>query len=415
VIDRIVIVNDISAPKGGATALALLSAYEFRARGLAVTFLTGDAGDNEALRDCGVDIVALGQERLLSGSTAQAMLHGLYNREAYAHVRDWISRHDTPGTVYHLHGWAQILSPSVFHALQPVTTRLVLSAHDFFLACPNGSFSFLKTGEVCALTPMSVSCVRADCDRRSYSHKLWRVARQAVQRRFYNRRHSPPVLAIHESMRPFLMRAGIPSAAITSLPNPVTPWSSTRIEAENNHEVLFVGRLESTKGPDLAAAACAAAGFTLRCIGEGVLHDDIAKRYPKVRLEGRLPPEKIAEHARRARVLVMPSRYPEPYGLVAAEAALSGLPVIAPPTAFLTDDLVGAGAGVAVEPRDTAAFAAVLRNLMNDDSRIAAMSHAAIATTGTIALAPNQWIDRLIASYVGRLADAQPRHDCTDT
>lgn len=406
-IDRIVIVNDISAPKGGATALALLSAYAFRRRGIAVTYLTGDAGDNAALHDAGVEVVALGQDRLLSGPAGQAMMHGLYNRAAYALAKNWIDANDTPATVYHLHGWAQILSPSIFHALQPVTARLVLSAHDFFLACPNGSYSFLKTGDVCDLTPMSVACIRAQCDRRSYSHKLWRVARQAVQRTFYDRRHSPPVLAIHESMRPFLMRAGIPDAAIESLPNPVTPWSDTRIKAENNREVLFVGRLEATKGPDLAAAACAKAGVTLRCIGEGVLRDEIAQRYPDVILEGRLPPERIADHARRARLLVMPSRYPEPYGLVAAEAALSGLPVIAPPTAFLTDDLVGAGAGAAVEPRDTASFAAIIRAIMADDVRTAAMSRAAFATSGTIALSPDQWIDRLLSSYTGRIDGAQ--------
>lgn len=406
-IDRIVIVNDISAPKGGATALALLSAYAFRARGYAVTFLTGDAGDNQALREAGVEIVALGQDRLLSGPAGRAMLKGLYNHAAYMLASDWIRRHDTPATVYHLHGWAQILSPAIFHALQPVNARLVLSAHDFFLACPNGSFSFLKTGEVCELTPMSVSCIRAQCDRRGYSHKLWRVARQAAQRLFYDRRHSPPVLAIHESMRPFLMRADIPDSAIESLPNPVTPWSATRIEAENNREVLFVGRLEGTKGPDLAAAACAAAGVTLRCIGDGVLRDEIAQRYPQVLLEGRLPPERITEHARQARLLVMPSRYPEPYGLVAAEAALSGLPVIAPGTAFLTDDLVGAGAGLAVEPRDTAAFAAAIRGIMDDDGRTAAMSRAAFGMAGMIALSVDQWIDRLLARYAGRIDDLQ--------
>lgn len=411
VIDRIVIVNDISAPKGGATALALLSAYAFRARGYAVTFLTGDSGDNEALRNAGVEIVALGQDRLLAGPAGRAMMNGLYNRQAYALASDWIRRHDTPSTIYHLHGWAQILSPSIFHALQRVKARLVLSAHDFFLACPNGSFSFLKTGEICELVPMSVACIRAQCDRRSYSHKLWRVARQAMQRVFYDRRHSPPVLAIHESMRPFLTRAGIPDAAIESLPNPVTPWSTTRIEAEKNREILFVGRLEGTKGPDLAAAACAAAGVTLRCIGDGVLRDEIAQRYPQVLLEGRLPPERIAEHARRARLLVMPSRYPEPYGLVAAEAALSGIPVMAPQTAFLTDDLVGAGAGVAVEPRDTDAFAAAIRSIMNEDERTAAMSRAAFAMAGQIALSPDQWIDRLLVRYAGQIGDVHPQID----
>lgn len=408
VIRRIVIVNDISTPKGGATALALLSAYAFRARGFAVTYLTGDAGDNAALRDAGVDVVPLGQDRLLSGSKARALVNGLYNRAAYRLASEWIAHHDTPNTVYHLHGWAQILSPAIFHALQPVANRLILSAHDFFLACPNGSFSFLKTGEVCGLTPMSVPCIRAQCDRRSYSQKLWRVARQAVQRAFYDRHRSPPVLAIHESMRPFLMRAGIPNGAIESLPNPVTPWSATRIDAERNDEVLFVGRLEGTKGPDLAAAACTVAGATLRCIGEGVLRDDIAQRFPTVRLEGRLSPDAIADHARRARLLVMPSRYPEPYGLVAAEAALSGIPVLAPSTAFLTQDLVTAGAGLAIDPRDTPTFAHAIRSILDDDARTAAMSRAAFAMTGTIALSPDQWIDRLLAHYTTRLQSSHP-------
>jgi hypothetical protein len=50
-IDHIVVINDLSVPKGGATALALASASAFRARGYRVTFVTGDDGDNPALRD----------------------------------------------------------------------------------------------------------------------------------------------------------------------------------------------------------------------------------------------------------------------------------------------------------------------------------------------------------------------------
>lgn len=402
-IARVVVLNDIARPMGGATALALLSAQLFRARGLPVTYLTGDAGENEVLRAAGVDIVALGQQRLEAAGTLDALVGGLYNRGAAALVSRWIAEHDTPATVYHLHGWAQILSPSVFHALRPVADRLVLSAHDFFLTCPNGSQSFLKTGRVCPLTPMSAACITADCDRRHYAHKLWRVARQAVQRRFYDRHASPPILAIHEAMRAPLMRAGISSARIHTLPNPVTPWASERIAAENNDEVLFVGRLEATKGPDLAAAACRAAGVRLRMIGDGVLRETIAREYPNVMLMGRRGPAEIAEHARRARLLVMPSRYPEPFGLVAVEAMWSGLPVIATDTAFLTGDIVAAGAGRAVEPRDTPAFAAAIRRVFDDDALCAGMSHAAFADTRAVALTPADWAERLVSAYRERL------------
>ncbi|RDE05294.1 glycosyltransferase family 4 protein [Sphingomonas aracearum] len=402
-IDRVVILNDIAQPKGGATALALLSAYQLRARGLAVTMLVGDAGDNPALTQAGVEVVALGQERLGQAGVA-GLAAGLYNRAAGAMVQRWIDANDTPGTVYHLHGWAQILSPAVFRALKRVEERVVLHAHDFFLACPNGSYAFLRTGQVCPLTPMSPACVSANCDRRNYGHKLWRVARQGVQRRFYDRHGSPPVLAIHEGMRPFLMRAGIPSASIHAVPNPVTPWSDTRIEAESNRQVLFVGRLEETKGPDLAAAAARAAGATITFVGDGVLRERLQAEYPEMHFLGRRTPEQIREIARTARLLVMPSRYPEPFGLVATEALWSGLPVVTTDTALLAEDIVTAGAGLAVEPRDTARFAAALRAILDDDDRCRAMSEAAFAGTRSLALSPEGWTDRLIDTYRGRLA-----------
>lgn len=398
-IDRLVVINDLAEPKGGATALALEGALACRERGLEVTYICGDHGDNATLRARGIDIVSLGSARLDAVGAVQALTKGLYNPAARRMLADWMKRHDTPRTVYHVHGWAQILSPSIFAALRPVMQRVVLHAHDFFLACPNGSFSFLRTGEICPLVPLSAGCVKANCDRRSYPHKVWRVARQEVLRRLYDFPHVPRVLAIHEAMRPFLMRAGIPDHAITALPNPVRPFSRHRIAAEDNREFLFVGRLEATKGPDLAAAAARAAGVTMRFVGDGELRETLERDYPDMVFTGRLPLAEIGGHAARARALLMPSRYPEPYGLVAAEALWSGLPVVAADTAFLTNDIRQAGAGHGVDPRDTAAFAAILRGIIDDDAATRAMSIAAFDHTGSIGLTPVAWTDRLMETY----------------
>lgn len=408
-IDRIVVINDISVPKGGATALALLSAQMLRQRGHTVTFLTGDAGHNPDLTAQGIHVVGLGQDRLLASSPLTAMSNGLYNRRAGDAVAAWIRDHDTPGTVYHLHGWSQILSPAIFAALRPVGARLVLSAHDFFLACPNGSFALLRSGAICPHVPMSAACITTNCDRRRYAHKVWRVARHAVMTHHYRRLSSPPILAIHERMRPFLMRAGLPGDTIRTLPNPVLPWTRDRIVAEDNREFLFVGRLEETKGVDLAAAACRAAGVPLRVIGDGVLRAMLERDYPEVQVMGQQPPAAIAGHARRARALVMPSRYPEPFGLVAVEALWSGLPVIATDTAFLTQDIVAAGAGIAIDPRDIDGFAAVLRRTAEDAPGTRAMSIAAYEDTRAIALAPEVWIDRLELAYAERIAASPAR------
>ncbi|MEO0031219.1 MAG: hypothetical protein RIS94_977 [Pseudomonadota bacterium] len=398
--DRIVILNDLSRPLGGASALAVASARAFVARGHAVTFLAGDHADLLP----GVATVSLGQPRLLDRPPLSALVDGLWNRAAARMVRDWIATHDTPGTVYHLHGWSQILSPSVLAALAPVRARLVISAHDFFLACPNGAFADLRTGAVCHRTPLGGACLAAACDRRGRAHKLWRLARAAVQRLALDPAKMPPILAIHEGMRPFLRRAGIPDAAIHALPNPVVPFSQQRIRAELNREVLFVGRLEETKGPDLALEAARRAGVPITVVGDGAMAQVLRRRWPEARFTGRLAPDRIGALARRARLLVMPSRYPEPFGLVATEALRSGLPVVLPPSALLAADIQRVGAGLAVDPRDTPAFAAALRRLDEDDAMVAGMSEAAFTRTADLALSPDGWIDALLGHYAARLA-----------
>jgi glycosyltransferase involved in cell wall biosynthesis len=405
VIDRVVVLNDSTSALGGATGLAIASALAFRARGHPVTFITGDSGANPALEAAGVEIVALEQKRLLASAPAQVLLRGLYNGSAARLVRDWIAERDTPGTVYHLHGWAQIFSPAIFPVLNGVRERLVLSAHDFFLVCPNGSYSFLRTGEICELTPLSLRCIGANCDRRSYAHKLWRVARQAVRRSLFDLTVSPPpVLAIHERMRPFLERGGVPSAAVRALPNPIRPFLDERVAAERNSEFVFIGRLEHGKGPDIACAAARAAGAKLRLIGDGPLGLSLKREYPEVTFSGRLAPEHMAPLVSQARALVMPSRYPEPYGLVATEALWSGLPVILSSSAFLAPEIVGRNAGLACEPQNVAALAAAMERLLTDDDMTAAMSLAAFEQTRDLGSTPEGWIDKLLLTYQERLA-----------
>lgn len=414
-IDRIVILNDIADAKGGATALALMSALELRKRGYAVTYLTGDSGKNVDLQQAGIEIVGLGHERLTGRGVISALVSGIYNRDAHRMVGEWIARNDTPRTVYHLHGWAQILSPAVFAALTRVKDRLVLSAHDFFLACPNGSFSYLKTGAVCTHVPLGGGCLAANCDRRNYGQKLWRVARQVVQRRYFDIAAPPPVLMIHGGMRPFFELAGMPPSALHTLPNPITPFSDVRITAERNSRALFVGRLEATKGADLACSACRAAGVPLTVVGDGELAPALRTQFPEVTFTGRLTPPEIAAHAREARMLLMPSRYPEPYGLVAIEAAWSGLPVIVADTALLARDIVQSGAGAAVAPRDIAAFAAAIKAIATDDALAERQSTAAFSQTRQLGLTPEIWIDSLIEHYGRRLAGGRTDHRCSST
>ena len=60
---------------------------------------------------------------------------------------------------------------------------MFIQAHDFALVCPNLSYSnYQKGGTACTLKPLSAACLGTHCDRRHYSHKLWRAARSWVLR-----------------------------------------------------------------------------------------------------------------------------------------------------------------------------------------------------------------------------------------
>ncbi len=395
--DRIVVINDLAEPRGGASLLAINSAHAFASKGHSVTILSGDKGPEHETP--GIDHVFLGQDRLLSGNKAKALVRGLYNRPARKLISDWVAQNDTSGTIYHIHGWSQILSPSLFAALESVRGRVVTTAHDFFMTCPNGAIYDYKAAQPCQRLPMSSSCITANCDRRSYAQKLWRVGRQAIQDRLMERGEMPPLLLIHAGMRPYFERSGIPDDAMVTLPNPITPFCETPVRVEATRNVLFVGRMETTKGVDLAAEACRRANAKLIAVGDGELLEPLRRKYPEMLFVGRVPFSELGKYASQSRMLVMPSRHMEPYGLTAVEALWSGLPVLSSHHALIAADIDETGAGRQIDPRDIDGFAAAIAQIANDDTLAKRMSNAALENTRQLALEPDRWIDALIAIY----------------
>lgn len=148
-IDRVVVIDDYSVARGGATGLAVLSAKLFRGLDIPVTYICGDDAANAELAALGVSMVGLNSRDLLSAERAKAFVTGIHNGAATRMVANWIAAKDTVNTVYHIHGWHQILSPALFRALAPVARRSVVHAHDFFTACPNGAFFDYQAQEIC--------------------------------------------------------------------------------------------------------------------------------------------------------------------------------------------------------------------------------------------------------------------------
>ncbi|MEM9761878.1 MAG: glycosyltransferase family 4 protein [Pseudomonadota bacterium] len=397
---RIVIVNDFSVARGGATALALLAAELIAATGREVIYLSGDAGGAERLSRAGIPNPGFGAQSLLARGRASAFVSGLWNGAAARFLSDWIAREGRPDDIYHLHGWSQIFSPAVFSALAGVRDRLVVHAHDFFLACPNGAFWDYGGEAACHRRPLSTACLAARCDRRSSAQKYWRAGRHALrQGAFRFGAAGPEILLIHAGMLPFFERAGFDRGCLTVLPNPVAVAVKPPVNAAANRGFVFVGRLDPEKGALTAARAAAEAGVALRLVGEGPERDAIAALTPPPEMTGWLDRKAVAAEIRRARALVMPSRYAEPFGLVAVEALRQGVPVILPSHALLAADCAATDAGAVYDASEPGALAATLRHLATDDAAVAKMAANASAAAATMATTPSAWCDGLLAAY----------------
>lgn len=394
---RVVILNDLSQAKGGATGLAMLAARRLSAAGLEVAYVCGDAGHGEALP--GIQLQAAGSDQLLRRHPVHAMRAGIYNRATRDMVADFIARTDTARTVYHLHGWAQILSPSVFDALAPVAQRTFIHAHDMFLACPNGVYMDYQHNAVCARTPLSAACLATHCDKRSRAHKAWRVLRQRALWRAMRGHSWAGILPIHPGMEERLRRAGHESVPFHVVRNPAIPFLPMRVKAEENTGVVFVGRLEEDKGALDLARAAARTGTDVTFIGEGALRPELERDYPQMPVTGWLSRDQIGAHIARARALVMPSRHPEPFALVLPEAALSGLPLAVARTALMAQEIEARGIGLAFDVFDEADFdAALIRLTEMPPDATRAMSEAARNATA-LAHSEESWIAALRDLY----------------
>jgi|YNPBryantNP2012_1023418.scaffolds.fasta_scaffold00638_17 glycosyltransferase involved in cell wall biosynthesis len=106
--------------------------------------------------------------------------------------------------------------------------------------------------------------------------------------------------------------------------------------SNKNNLILFIGNINNGKGLDLLLRALklVTAPFKFVIIGNGkALHANqkLAEKLglaSKTKFAGWLPQQEIKSYYQQAAMLAMPSRWPEPFGLVGLEAMAHAVPVI---------------------------------------------------------------------------------------
>jgi glycosyltransferase involved in cell wall biosynthesis len=400
----VVVVNDFAHVEGGAAQVALTTALGLAERGLRVVFVAAVGPVDPRLIQAGVDVHCLDQQSVLGDPhRLRAAVQGLWSREAAALVRDVLAGCDPHTTVIHLNSWTRALSASFVPVAVAAGIPIVCTLHDYFTACPNGAFFDFQAGTVCERVPMSASCVTRHCDARHFHHKLWRVARHAIQRHLGQ---IPSAIRTFVAVSPFSLERLQPflpaGATIRLVPYPIDIEQQSPIRPAANRDVVMIGRLAPEKGPRLLAAAAKAAGVGVRFVGDGPEAAAIRALNPEAGLsDGWVDRAGVLQALEHARALVFPSVWYETQGLVVLEALARGVPVVVADGCAARDAVVPDETGFLFRSGDAADLARQLRRL--DDDTVTRMGRAAYERYWAAPYATDLYLDRITGVFAEAL------------
>lgn len=349
----IVLLNDYAYAQGGGSQIALQQARFLRDAGHDVTVFAAMAsqenpGTSGWLADRPIPTWVSGQWDIASDPVRlRAISQGLWNFRATAQLHSILSQKNPGDTVVLVHGWSKALSASVVHCALRLGFTVVLVAHDYFVACPNGAYYDYQLQTGCHRRPMSLDCITTNCDRESFTQKQWRVLRQGIQKWGAGLPGKLGGIICVSEFQQRLLADWLPDSVPSYLlPNLVLPPPKNLHADVTRSEVFgFCGRLSHEKGISSLLEAAEQSTVETLFIGDGPLAPEVRARLPNSRISGWLDQQGVWRELAGIRALVFPSVCAETFGLSVFEAAALAVPSIVAantaPSDFIRDGING--------------------------------------------------------------------------
>ena len=192
--------------------------------------------------------------------------------------------------------------------------------------CPNGGFYNYKENQICTLNPLSLKCIKCNCDSRNYFIKLYRVIRQKIQNRIIKNIKANAIY-VSDFSKNILNKSLIKDWNSVVIDNPAGYEKEER-NIEKNKTVVYLGRLSKEKGVDIFCQSVTRLNQEAIVIGDGSLKKELEQKYDKIKFLGWKTKEEIKDILKSSRALVFTSLWYETMGLTAIEALSLGVPVV---------------------------------------------------------------------------------------
>lgn len=278
----------------------------------------------------------------------------------------------------HIHNTMPLLSPAVARTAKARGCAVVQHVHNYRMVC--AAATLYRDGQICE------ACLTKRFGWPALVHRCYRGSLGATGATVAtNLAHRlagtwsdqvDAFICMTRFGRDQMIRAGFPAERLFVKPHFVFP--DPGVGPGGDATVLYVGRLDETKGLDILFKAWEAAAPDLRLalIGEGPLEAKV-RAFVAARQDvdylGPKPYAEVLERIGRAAALVFPSKWYETFGRVIIEAFAKGTPVIAAELGGAGELVEDGATGFLFAPSDPASAAHAL-------GRIAGLSPEARAT-----------------------------------
>jgi len=273
-----------------------------------------------------------------------------------------VLRRERPQIV-HAHNW-------IVHSYLPLArsshSALALSLHDYGLICATRRLR--RKNKVCS-GPAPFKCQL--CAAEHYGVTKGLVAAFGTRSQESRlRRHVDVFLPVSSTVEELCRIRDEETSRV--IPNfigelPPAPLDDPRLaELPDEPFILYFGDVTEDKGVWELVEAYGTLQDPPPLVLIGRCYIDGLAQRPGVHVMGAWPHELAIEALRRSLFSVAPSVWPEPFGLVALEAAAAGKPIVATAMGGLRDIVVDGETGLLVPAEDRAALAAALQRLTGD-------------------------------------------------
>ncbi len=302
----------------------------------------------------------------------------IYSAEAKKKIS--IVLDDFQPDVIHLNNFNYQLTPSIIYAINDYKKRagkkvkLIFTAHDYQLICPNHKMKNPITGENCekCIGGKFINCAKGGCIHSSKAKSLIGTAEATIYNALKTYKHIDKIICCSEFMKSKMDTNPLFAKKTVAMHNFIDTVDKKEVEKEDY--VLYFGRYAEEKGIETIIDT---KGVNFVCAGSGDMEAQINAQ-PHIKNLGFKTGSELEDLIRKAKCSVYPSTWYENCPFSVMESIMYGTPVVGANIGGIPELIDDGVTGVLFESSNSEALEKAVKSITENDEKARQMSKSCL-------------------------------------